>query len=150
VSDRSPWLQSIVDKLADSLGTSEQKRSALKAAADMEAELAGESSVFGETLKRMFMTWVEQMRYLIPEEKIDHNLPNTMMRSDAEVALEYGLTSKAATTAKQEQISANREIRINRAVEYLNAGYIQEDCIIFVGAKDEWQQAKQRARRVAA
>jgi hypothetical protein len=153
VSDRSPWITSVIDKLKDSLGTPEEKRTALWAAEEMQKNLpkgSPNAEKFGAMLRSMFDVWVHRMNYLAPEQGPGHHLPDTLLRVDAVVASNYGLSSKAAIAAKQEQLASAREIRIERAVTHINAGWIAEDAIAFVCAKDEWEAAKRKARLVAA
>jgi len=74
------------------------------------------------------------------------SLPETMIRSDVRVASEYGLKSAAAIRAKQDEISAAREIRIRRIVTHLEAGWVESDAITFAAAKDEWFTARRMCR----
>lgn len=81
------------------------------------------------------------------ETFIDDRLPRTMIRSDAQVASDYGLLNKAAITTKQQHISDARETRIERCAEHLRAGWCDSDALCFAAAKDEWQEALRRSGR---
>lgn len=153
MSDRSEWLESIVTLLADSLGTSEQKRTAYKAAADFEANLPSGSpraERWAEPLKRLFTLWVERMHYLRPEEGIDHRLPESVDRSDVEVAAEYGLRTSKGIEDRQKQLYAAGECRVERCANHLRVGWEPEMCVCFVCSKQEWRRALQKAGRMAA
>ena len=138
------WVKKIGDMLEDSLGSVEQKRTAYRAAVEMDAILNDARGGWMEYARRLFELWVHNMRYLMVAPSIDHNLDDTRLRSDADIASDYGLTTKAAIAAKQEQISAARETRIRRTVEHLNAGW-GEAAISFCAGKDEWRDANRKA-----
>lgn len=146
-------MEGIVERLADSLGSNEQKRRALWAAVEMEKSLprgSANAERFAGMLRRMFELWVHHMRYLATEERVEHGLRPTTMRSDTEVMSEYGLTSRKSVEAKQEQLAAARETRIRRAAEHLDAGWVDTDAVCFVASVEEWKAAKARTRTVAA
>ena len=146
------WLDKIAGMLDNSMGKNAQRQAAYDAATQMDALLpygTRNADLFAQLLRKMFETWIHGMHYLRPVEALDHRLPETMMRSDLEVASEYGLTSEKSIHAKQEWLERARSMRVQRCVAHLEAGWPPEDCISFICARDEWEQARRKARAAA-
>lgn len=74
-----------------------------------------------------------------------YELPPSMLRSDVEVAREFGLRDSKAVTHRQTMISDAREIRIQRALDHVAAGWPSEEWVIFVAAQDEFAEVLRRS-----
>ncbi len=144
------WVGRIEAMLADSLGTRERKEQVREAAATMQVYLRGVNSPAAEYLRRLFEAWVHHMWYLAPSTGVADHLPATVIRSDAEIGIEYGLTTKQAIRRKQELIAEARTARINRAAAHLEAGWRDFEAVHFCAARDEWEMAKRKAGVEAA
>lgn len=143
----------MAERLKTSLGTEERKAEVLAAAREMEERLPhggrwGDKLI--QHLRRLFEQWVEQQRYLWRAPALDAHLPDTVLRPDLDVAVEYGLKTQKGIEQKQQQISTARDMRIARCADHLRAGWPQDECIGFVAAKDEWRQAMLLVGRRAA
>lgn len=152
-AERSEWLEGVFAALKDSLGSNEQKARAYKAAIDMEAALptgSKNAERFAGMLRKMFDVWVYRMIYLRPEEDPAHHLPESIHRSNVEVAVEYGLRTQKGIEEKQQQIADAADRRIQRAVEHAEAGWALEDCLCFVASKQEWRRVRQQTGQAAA
>jgi len=151
VSDE--WLATIEATLRDSLGSDVQKRRAWIAARDMQANLPSGSpraDRWAADLRRLFEAWVHHMIYLRRVESLDEHLPQTVQRTEAEVATYYGLRTSKGIDDKLRYLESAAETRIQRAVTHLEVGWPEDMCICFVASREEWRQALARAKRAAA
>jgi hypothetical protein len=147
------WLAKVVDDLKANLGSQEQKRRAYQAAKDMTENLPSGSpraDRWAQTLMRMFDGWVNRMIYLRAHEGIADHLPESVLRSNAEVSVTYGLRTSKGIEDKQAQLSDAAEVRIARAAAHLRAGWDEDMAVCFVCSRAEWRQATSRAGRIAA
>ena len=144
----SEWLDSIKTILDDSLGSEEQRAVAFQAGMDLEAALPTGTPRLGKWagyVRRIFEAWVRDMRYLIPPLPPGKPLPETMLRSDAEVAQEYQLRTAKGIEIKQAQLAKAREDRIERALDHLASGWDLEDTKCFICSKEEFRVVQRRA-----
>jgi hypothetical protein len=136
------------DELASiTIGSVEKRRAAYVAAKTMEETLPSGSrnaDAFRRMLRRAFEQWVHRMLFLQPLPAIDAHLPDTMLRSDVEVAGDYGLQTAKGIQEKQRNISAAREARIERCIHHMQAGWLEGECVAFVCARDEWRDALEK------
>lgn len=147
------WLAQVVEKLRASLGSQEQKRIAYQAAKDMVANLPSGSpraDRWAATLTRMFDGWVHRMIYLRRAEGVAEHLPVSVLRSNTDIAVTYGLRTSKGIEDKQQQLADAAERRIERCTAHLRAGWTEDMAVCFVASQDEWTQAVGRLGRVAA
>lgn len=146
------WLDKIAGMLDNSMGKNAQRQAAYEAAVAMDEGLpygTRNGDLFAGLLRRMFEAWVHHMRYLQPAETLEHHLPETMTRSDLDVATEYGLNTSKSIQTKQEWLEKARNRRIERCSAHLALGWEVCMCVSFVCAQDEWRTACGQARVAA-
>ena len=131
------------------VGSVDKRRDAYRAAAVMEETMptgTRNAAAFRQILRRTFEQWVHHMLFLQPVPVVDAHLPETMLRSDVEVATDYGLGTEKGIRDKQRNISAARDMRISRCADHIAAGWTEGECISFVCARDEWRDAKRKGQ----
>lgn len=142
------WLEKVGNLLSQAEGDSSggfEAAGAFEAAVELDKQLGDRMSAFSESLRGVFEAWVRNRGYMQPPLPLDHQLPETMMRSDIEVQREFGLKTPYSVRDKQAELVACREMRIGTCARNLERGKMPEECVSFIGAKDEWKEANRKS-----
>ena len=132
MSEMSPWLQSVVDRLHKGLGTAEQKRRAAGAAVEIDQ---APDCPQKRGLMRSFDAYLDKYGYVQNERADDSDLPETVMQTEGDDdSMERGKTHR-------EWREWRRDKRVARAVQHLNAGWERADVKTFIGSKEELAEA---------
>lgn len=123
------------------IGTSAKRRAVVEAAGKIDEQ---PDSMASNLLKMGFISWLSQGKWLL-DEHVDHGLPATVNRSDAEVAREYRLGTDSGIKRKQEELYEAAQTRIQRATEHIEAGWDPRDVRCFVASVEEYDAAKRKA-----
>ena len=148
--DDTEWVLGIIAKLENQLATKEEKRQVIEAAREIEEQLptdAGKKAAgYREYVHRLFALSVDRLAYREPVPTLGDDLPDTLSRSDAELAREFGLRNPASIKLKQEELADAREKRVARFVRHVVHGHwAAEEAKIFIAAKDELAEACRKA-----
>jgi len=150
VFDDTEWVLGIIAMLENQLATKQEKRQVIEAAREIEEQLpadAGKKAAgYREYVQRLFALSVERLAYREPEPTLGHDLPDTLSRSNAVLAREFGLRNPASIKLKQEELADAREKRVARFVRHVvHAHWTAEEASIFIAAKDELAEASRKA-----
>lgn len=148
--DDTEWVLGIIAMLENQLATKQEKRQVIEAAREIEEQLpadAGKKAAgYREYVQRLFALSVERLAYREPEPTLGHDLPDTLSRSNAVLAREFGLRNPASIKLKQEELADAREKRVARFVRHVvHAHWTAEEASIFIAAKDELAEASRKA-----
>jgi len=150
VFDDTEWVLGIIAMLENQLATKQEKRQVIEAAREIEEQLpadAGKKAAgYREYVQRLFALSVERLAYREPEPPLGEDLPDTLSRSNAVLAREFGLRNPASIKLKQEELADAREKRVARFVRHVvHAHWTAEEASIFIAAKDELAEASRKA-----
>jgi hypothetical protein len=143
----SEWLTKIRERLRELPGSSDQKVSAVVAAIDLERALpSGKPTLdkWANFTKRMFEHWIEVKGYLNPILPPEHSLPDSVLHSDAEIAIMYELKTSRGVQEKQVYLAQAAEHRIQTALDQLEAGWDLVDIRCFLCSREEYEQVQRR------
>jgi hypothetical protein len=136
------WLTQIKDQLRELPGSVGQKTAAMVAAVEMDRVLEAERPKWADYLRRLFEVWIRDKNYLISDLGADFRLPETVNKSDAEVAMEYDLHTSNGIKEKQLRLANAAEVRVQRALDHLEGGWSMQDIVCFICSKQEYRQVQ--------
>lgn len=136
----SAFTDKIESLLVGAYGTDKQKQEVWQVAQELDAV----EGHMGDVIRSHYVAWVTNYRYLVTIPPADHGLPETVIVSDNELALQEGLRDRKSIERMQELRYDASQKRINRCVDHLQAGW-GDGAICFVCSREEWRRAKELA-----
>ncbi len=137
-----------VDKfLADSRGSTTQRREVTEAAKDVDSI---PMPAMRERLQRLFWAWLQKGEWQKPAHGIDYHLESTSRLDQASIQEHYRTMYPRYDYNRASELAVKAwDTRVNRCAEEIKAGQPLEDCLAFVYCRDEWKEALDKARGYA-